>query len=212
MPCERDSSAPRVIALVMAAGLSRRFGTDKRRALLADGRTLLQATLAVAQSNFDATWVILRQQDDPWELGIDSNIHVLHAPAGDIGLGTSLGVAFSVFSVHATLPDLSRAQTSAEAAAVLLGDMPWVSPNTCRQLIDHAHAERIVLPRYQEPRHQGRPGHPVLFGRSFWTTLGLLRGDTGARDVLKQHASECRFLEVDDPGIHRDVDNPLDLS
>nr|WP_298412066.1 nucleotidyltransferase family protein [uncultured Halomonas sp.] len=204
MPCKGGSSKPRVVALVMAAGLSRRFGSDKRHARLANGRPLLQATLDLAKTNFEATWVVLRQQDNPGELGLDPDINVLHAPGSDIGLGTSLGAAFSALQTQVNARD-------ADAAAVMLGDMPWVSPHTCRTLIDHAHAECIVLPRHQEPRYKGRPGHPVLFGRAFWPTLGLLSGDTGAREVVKQHASACMVVEVDDPGIHRDVDTPMGL-
>nr|WP_299243538.1 nucleotidyltransferase family protein [uncultured Halomonas sp.] len=204
MPCEEGRSKPRVVALVMAAGLSRRFGSDKRRARLPNGRTLLQATLALAKANFETTWVVLRQQDDPDKLDIESDVHVLHAPSDDIGLGTSLGAAFSALQTQIDASD-------ADAAAVMLGDMPWVSPHTCRTLIDHAHAERIVLPRQQGPHHKGRPGHPVLFGQAFWPTLGLLSGDAGAREVLRQHASMCTFVDVDDPGIHRDVDTPMEL-
>nr|WP_298378881.1 nucleotidyltransferase family protein [uncultured Halomonas sp.] len=205
MPCKKGSDKPRVIALVMAAGLSRRFGSDKRRARLRNGRSLLQATLALAKANFEATWVVLRQQDNLEELGLDPLVRVLHAPDSDIGLGTSLGAAFSVLQTQVSARD-------ADAAAVMLGDMPWVSPHTCRTLINHAHAERILLPRHQEPRYKGRSGHPVLFGRTFWPELSLLSGDTGAREILKQHASSCRVVEVDDPGIHRDVDVPLDLN
>ncbi|WP_227367465.1 NTP transferase domain-containing protein [Halomonas sp. M20] len=199
MSCKENFGKPRVIALVMGAGLSRRFGSDKRRARLANGRPLLQATLELARTNFDATWVVLRQQDDSGELGLDPAVDVLHAPGSDIGLGTSLGAAFSAL--------LTQASTrNADAAAVMLGDMPWVTPNTCRTLIDHAHAERIAM-----PRHEGRLGHPVLFGQAYWPMLSLLKGDTGAREVLKQHASACTVVEVHDSGIHRDVDIPMDL-
>ncbi|SHF35626.1 molybdenum cofactor cytidylyltransferase [Modicisalibacter ilicicola DSM 19980] len=197
MPCEPTRDDRRVIALVMAAGRSRRFGTDKRRARMADGRSLLHATLALAKGSFADTWVVVGDRDDTTELGIDSDIHALHAPGDDIGLGTSLGIAFSELRVNAP---------RALAAAVMLGDMPWVSPDTCRRLIAQAQSERIVL-----PRHQGRTGHPILFGRVFWPTLARLHGDRGARDLLRQWGTCWKVVEVSDPGIHRDVDVPSDL-
>ena len=92
------------------------------------------------------------------------------------------------------------------AAAVMLGDMPWVSPTTCRRLAALADAEHIL-----RPRHRGRAGHPVVFGRDFWASLRGLSGERGARAVLDAHAAARRSMNVDDPGIHRDVDVPGDL-
>lgn len=195
MPCNR-----RVVALVMAAGLSRRFGSDKRRARLTDGRSLLQATLAQARAGFDTPWVVLRESDVPAELGIADTIPVVHAPADDSGLGTSLAAAFRELEAR------REKNIAAIAAAVMLGDMPWVSPATCRRLMEHAHPEHIL-----RPRHGGQLGHPVVFGRAFWPRLSRLSGDQGARQVVKENASACEWIDVDDPGVLRDVDVPKDL-
>ena len=94
----------------------------------------------------------------------------------------------------------------ATAVAVMLGDMPWIQPATCQALGHAASASRIV-----RPRHTGQAGHPVLFGRQFWPELAHLRGDRGAREVLKTHADSCDFIDVDDPGIVLDIDVPADL-
>lgn len=192
---------PTVVALVMAAGLSRRFGSDKRRAVLADGRSLLQTSLALAQASFSATWLVLRQDDSPKELGIADTVNVIHAPADSLGLGTSLARAFQIL-------ERSRSEKwDPIAAAVLLGDMPWVSPTTCRRLAERAHSKRIL-----HPRHAGRGGHPVVFGRAFWPELACLHGDRGASGVVRRHAFACHAIDVDDPGIFSDVDVPEALT
>ncbi|PVR71803.1 CTP--molybdopterin cytidylyltransferase, partial [Salmonella enterica subsp. enterica serovar Cerro] len=41
-----ERPAQKVAALMLAAGYSRRFGADKRRLQLGDGRSLLSASLA----------------------------------------------------------------------------------------------------------------------------------------------------------------------
>ncbi|MCG7601541.1 nucleotidyltransferase family protein [Halomonas sp. McH1-25] len=187
----------RVIALVLAAGHSRRFGTDKRRARLDDGRPLLAATLGLAMRCFEEVWVVLRQSEQPAELGIDPDCTVVQAPGDAIGLGTSLGAGARA---------LIEAQVNATAVAVMLGDMPWIQPATCQALKERASPERIV-----RPRHAGQPGHPVLFGCDFWPDMARLRGDRGARDVLSAHAAACRYIDVDDPGILLDIDVPADL-
>lgn len=194
MPCNG-----KVMALVMAAGLSRRFGGDKRCTRLAEGRSLLQATIALAQASFDETWVVLRNEDAPVELGLADTENVIRAPVNDIGLGTSLAAAYQTLKA-------SQEEKNVIAAAVMLADMPWVAPATCRRLAEQAHPERIL-----RPRHAGQLGHPVIFGRAFWPELGQLSGDQGARYVVKRNASACKIIDVDDPGILLDVDTPADL-
>lgn len=189
--------SPEVIAVVLAAGYSRRFGADKRRATLTDGRPLLRATLELARQGFAETWVVLRESEDAAGLDIPDVARVLRAPAAPGGLGDSLAAAFHRLGE----------ETDAMAAAVMLGDMPWVLSTTCQDLAARAHPECIV-----RPRHAGRIGHPVVFGRAFWPRLGRLSGERGARDIVSEHPGACRFVDVDDPGIHRDVDVPSDVA
>jgi len=56
-----EGGAVSVIALVLAAGSSTRFGSDKRRATLADGRSLLAHSVARARAVFDEVRVVLRE-------------------------------------------------------------------------------------------------------------------------------------------------------
>lgn len=187
-----------VIALVMAAGKSRRFGTDKRQVQLTCGHTLLQTTLALAQQNFSETWAMIGAVDDPKQLKIPSSVRLLQAPPEDIGLGTSLGAAFRALLVQ---------RPQATAAAILLADMPWVSMQTCQSLIQASHPMRIVRPRFKS-----RAGHPVVFGRSFWPQLAELKGEEGARKVICANPTTCDCIDLNDPGVHRDIDVPDDLN
>lgn len=62
--------AHHVVALVMAAGYSRRYGdADKRQARLADGRTLLATTVARIEQAFLQVRVAIREEDDALQLG-----------------------------------------------------------------------------------------------------------------------------------------------
>jgi molybdenum cofactor cytidylyltransferase len=61
------------------------------------------------------------------------------------------------------------------------------------------------------PFHDGRRGHPVGFGAACFDALATLDGDAGARDVVAAHGDALVRLEVDDPGVLRDVDTAADL-
>lgn len=198
MFCKKpEISAQGVIALVMAAGKSRRFGSDKRQARMADGRSILQTTLAVARQNFTETLVVVRADDNLGALQLPDQIEVLRAPPSGIGLGVSLATAFRY---------LLNRKTQAVAAAVILADMPWVSGAICQRLAARADAERIVYPSFRSQQ-----GHPVIIGRNFWPALSGLQGDQGAQCLIRDNAARCDVLAVDSDTVLRDVDLPADL-
>ncbi|WP_339444626.1 nucleotidyltransferase family protein [Pseudomonas hunanensis] len=181
-----------VVALVLAAGSSVRFGSDKRRSLLADGRSLLVHSVESACAVFDDVRVVLREGERGVDLGLPARCRVVSSPDFTLGMGHSLAAGSA-----------SLADSEAQAVAILLGDMPWVASATLDLLAREASGSTIVL-----PCHAGRQGHPVLFGRDFWPALARLKGDEGARSVLKAHADRCVRLDVEDAGVLQDVDRP----
>ncbi|MEG9623757.1 MULTISPECIES: nucleotidyltransferase family protein [Pseudomonas] len=181
-----------VVALVLAAGRSVRFGSDKRRAPLDDGRSLLAHSVEQALAVFDEVRVVLREGEGMQELGLPAGCRVVPSPDAALGMGHSLAAGV------ASLQD-----GNAHAVAILLGDMPWILPDTLRRMAQAASASSILL-----PSHEGRQGHPVVFGRAFWPELMRLTGDEGARSVVRSHRDCCVLLEVDDAGVLRDVDTP----
>lgn len=190
-----NESAPHVIGLILAAGRSRRFADDKRRALLPDGRSMLHASIDTARESFNEVWVVLRSDDDAQALGIVPDVGIVHSEQADLGMGHSLASG-----IEALMP------SPAIAVAVLLADMPWLQTATLRSLVQLADPQRIAQPVYT-----GQRGHPVIIGRQFWPELLLLKGDQGAKTLLAANASACDLMATDDPGTVRDVDTPEQL-
>ncbi|WP_278618814.1 nucleotidyltransferase family protein [Ectopseudomonas oleovorans] len=185
-----------VAALMLAAGYSRRFGADKRRATLADGRSLLAASLALPCSMLEEVWLVLRPDESITELGLPANIKLVQHPLTAQGMGHSLAAG----------AERLLAESRADAVAIFLADMPAIRRDSLETLFAHASANAIVLPSYQ-----GKRGHPVLFGRAFWPQLAALSGDAGAKPVLQQHPEAVRIVELNDPGVLQDIDTPADL-
>jgi CTP:molybdopterin cytidylyltransferase MocA len=91
----------------------------------------------------------------------------------------------------------------ADARGVLftLVDHPNVRPETVAALVQQD--ARLAIPRYQ-----GRRGHPIYFSRELAAEFLALDPASTARAVRERHAAEIRYVEVDDPGILDDVDDP----
>jgi molybdenum cofactor cytidylyltransferase len=87
--------------------------------------------------------------------------------------------------------------------------MPAVSTDTFQKLagILTERPRAIVV-----PIHEGRDGHPVLFGARFFDDLLLLKGDAGGRSLIDANPDAVLRLAVDDPGILRDIDTQEDFT
>lgn len=189
--------ASHVVALIMAAGYSRRYGAaDKRQERLADGRTLLATTVARTEQAFTQVRVAIREEDDAFQLGLTKSTPLIRLRQAHLGLGASLAEAVAALDCDPLLQE-------AKAVAVLLGDMPRLQPETLRAL-----QQCITHDTLWRPCYHGQPGHPVLFGRDFWTALTRISGEAGAQSLLRQHVSHYRTYDVEDAGVVLDIDTP----
>jgi molybdenum cofactor cytidylyltransferase len=177
-------------ALVLAAGASRRFGSDKR-CFDVDGKPLLCHCLeALAQAGL-ATRVCVAGG----ETGLVGDLcaidcEVIECNDAALGMG-------------ATLAQGVAACEDWQQLLVVLADMAWVQADTYRALFAALKESPIVRPSYQ-----GSPGQPVGFSSRFFPELATLQGDVGGRQLLTQYAQLVHTLPVPDPGVLRDLDRP----
>jgi len=99
------------------------------------------------------------------------------------------------------------AQAQGDAILVLPGDMPFVSPDTVRAVI--AAYER--KPAIVSPRYRGKRGHPVALPSSLRDEIRAADPWATLHDVIHAHTDLRVDVDVDDPGVVRDVDRQEDL-
>jgi molybdenum cofactor cytidylyltransferase len=100
----------------------------------------------------------------------------------------------------------ARAAKGFDWLFIALADMPWVRAATLDTLateLAKAGPQAIV-----QPVHGNVAGHPVGFGHAHFAALGACTGDEGARAVVAANRSHLIALDVDDPGVLRDLDQP----
>ncbi|MDN0085433.1 nucleotidyltransferase family protein [Crenobacter sp. SG2305] len=179
--------------LLLAAGQARRFGADKRFALI-DGEPLLLIAARHLRAVLPDTLVVLREGDDALaELLTAEGIASTRCPQAALGMGHSLA--------HGV-----RQRPDADGWLIALADMPHLAESTLTRLAETLRHDVIIAPSLNGVR-----GHPVGFGRDYYEELIALSGDIGAKPLLQRHAARVTLLPVDDAGVLEDIDTPADL-
>ncbi|MBV0902766.1 nucleotidyltransferase family protein [Haloarcula salina] len=184
--------------VVLAAGDSSRYGDDNKLLASVDGAPLVRHVAeAACASGLDDAVVIVGHEAEAVGAALDGfSLSVRYNDDYAEGQSTSVrcGVAFA-------------RENGWDAAVFLLGDMPFVSPETVDRIVAAYRAGEgaIVV-----PRRDGQRGNPVLFDRRYFDALADVSGDRGGRDLI-ENEDGVRFLDVDDPGVRRDVDTEADL-
>lgn len=183
-----------IAAVVLAAGSGSRFGDTAKQLAELDGIPLLEHALRAVEAVPAIARIVV----------------VLGARAEEIRAGVDFGEAEVVVcegwaeGQAASLRCGIDAVADADAAVLTLGDMPRITPQVIARFADlaAAHGARARA----RAVYDGMPGHPVLLGRDHFEQIAALRGDVGAREVLKAigaHPIECSHLcsaaDVDTP-------------
>jgi molybdenum cofactor cytidylyltransferase len=195
-----NTAAPRrnpgsLFAIVLAAGESRRFGSQKQLVRIA-GRPLLHTAVTRA-SEVTGSAVIVVLGCGAAELGA----LLKHSP-GSIVINQEWreGLSSSIRAGIARLP------LTCAGAMLLLADQPLVSADDLRRLAGTWRKQ----PQYiAAALYSGTTGVPAIFPRSLFQALLQLRGDTGARSLLRRNTD--RVVRVPMPSAAIDIDTPEDL-
>ncbi|HLZ64930.1 MAG TPA: molybdopterin-binding/glycosyltransferase family 2 protein [Aliidongia sp.] len=197
---EAPPRRPRIAALVLAAGQSRRMGADNKLLIPLDGKPMVRHVVErVLASAARPVTIVLGHEGDA----------VRAALAGlDVGFALNPdyadGLSGSLKTGLAAVPD------GADGAIVCLGDMPDVSAELIDRLIAGFNPVegRAIL----APVRGGRRGNPVLWARRFFGELMALSGDTGAKHLIGNYGEFLTEIEAVDDGVLIDLDTPEALA
>ena len=195
-----EEKAFRVSAVLLAAGAGRRFGDGGKLLAPHGAGRLIDGALRLALAAPVAEVVLVtgaRGQDvadHAAALTRDPRLRVVEAADWADGLSASLRAGIG-------------AVAGADAALVLLGDMPRVPVAVLAPLLA---AVRGGAPA-AAPVFRGLRGHPVAFSAALFPQLLALTGDQGAGRLLAGLGEGLTLVEAPDDGVLYDVDTPGDL-
>lgn len=186
----------KLAALILAAGASSRMGSPK-------------ALLPLAGETFAERLARLFR-----EAGCAPVILVLGHDAEAVRRGLAVEVADAVV----VNPDYARGQLSSLQSG--LSAVPDDADGFLFTPVDHAGVRpstvSAIVRRFTGrsggllviPQSGGRRGHPVCCARELIPEFLSLAAGATARDVVHRHLDRTARVEVNDPGIHEDADDP----
>ncbi|HEY8823954.1 MAG TPA: nucleotidyltransferase family protein [Candidatus Limnocylindria bacterium] len=189
----------RAVAVVTAAGSAERFGGKKLLTPI-DGEPLLDHTIDALLDGGVAEVIVVVGKDARAELERDVNamldprVRAVENPNPARGMFSSIqeGVA----------------QAQGDAILIMPGDMPFVSPETVRAVIAAYEKKPAII----SPRYRGKRGHPVALPAFLRDEIRAAAPGATLHDVIHAHSDIRIDVDVEDPGINRDIDKPEDLT
>jgi molybdenum cofactor cytidylyltransferase len=196
----RPKAMPKVAAVILAAGQSRRMGRTNKLLADVDGLPMVRRVAEnVLATSARPVIVVTGHQADKVKAALDGlDLRLVHNPDYAEGLSTSLRAG------------LEALPPAVDGALVCLADMPLVGARHLERLFaafDPLEGRAICVP----VRH-GKRGNPVLWAAPFFAQMMQVAGDVGARHLIGENAEVVCEVEMADDGTLADIDTPAALA
>lgn len=185
--------APRLAALLLAAGASRRMGTCKQLLPVGDQPAITHCLTTILAAGVQEVVVVIGANGDAVAAAVG------HLPVRIVRNRDAAGdMADSVRTGLAAL------DWENSGVMICLADQPLVGRGTFQQLL-RLHAacpDEILIPVFA-----GKRGHPTIFPRRL---LQQFRPGMTLRDVVQGNPRQVRLIDIPDPWVTLDMDTPAD--
>ena len=186
--------------VILAAGESTRFGKPKQLLKL-NNKCLIEWVLdAAVGSRLKKIVLVLGHKHQEILAALvkkarQSNLEVVINTDYKNGQSTSLQAG------------LSKIRDSFPSIMFLLGDQPMLDSETIDTLLEQfwSSDKDICVPVIE-----GKRGNPVILSQKFYGRLAAIKGDIGARNIIRDHPDHVKEIEIDNPLCFVDIDTQSD--
>ena len=187
-----------ISSILLAAGQSKRMQCENKLTKDVKGIPLIKRALNnILKSQVNEIIIVLGYQQKT----IEKLIHKKSKIKFVFNSNFESGMASSIKK------GIENLSNKSDAFFISLGDMPSINYETYNLLIKSKENKKAIIPMFK-----GQKGNPVLFPKSFEEKLSSIQGDYGAKKILEINKREVLNLEINDPGIIKDLDIPKDFN
>ena len=179
-----------IMGIVMASGFSRRMKRDKLL-LDIDGSTIIEKVLIACKvSKLDDIIIIYRKKEIK-EISDRYNIKSVYNENASNGQSESVKLG------------LRNIDDDIEGVMFIVGDQPYLDPNTIDDLIIEFRKEKdkIIVPIYGDKK-----GNPVIFPTSLKEEFFNIDGDVGGKIIINKFIDKVKFINIKNYKAGIDID------
>jgi molybdenum cofactor cytidylyltransferase len=183
---------PKISAILLGAGESKRMGIDKLSLSWGKKTVFTHCFETLLRSEVQEVIVVLGIRNK----GIN---HLFRGQKVKVFLnpyykrGMSVSIKKGIRGIH----------PRCDGILIALGDQPFLKTRTINALIHAFDQGRggIIVPSFR-----GRRGNPVIFHRRYKKELLNLRGDVGGRSIVERYPKDVQVVPVKSIGVVKDID------
>jgi len=187
----------KIVAIVLAAGLSSRFGVENKLLHEIDGRPIITTVLeALIDSKVAEIIVVTGHEKNAVcaALPVSPKIRVIQNLFYALGMSTSISKGIASLGMDTN------------ASMICLADMPYLTCEDYDLMINSfgevSDSQAIMMPIYNL-----KNGHPVVFDKHYFASLrNLPVSDTGAYKVVNANSEHVHYVQLDHDRILKDID------
>jgi len=184
-----------IVGILLAAGRSTRFGSDKLLHRLPEGSPMAVMAARSLLGACDRLIAVVRPGSEELAGLLDAiGCEILVCTLADAGMGQSLAAGV-------------EASSNAHGWVVALADMPYILPGTHQAVVEQLRSGFSLV----ATEYRGHRGHPVGFSSAWFDHLVTLVGDKGGKNILDSHVDKLHLCSLEDQGVLRDIDRFNDL-
>ncbi len=198
------SSKKPTAGIILAAGISKRFGTSKQLLRLSKGYMIEYVIRACLASELDKVYVILghHRKEILKALFENKNSYKNNRLETLINRQYRQGLSSSIRA------SLTSIKSKFGSVMFLLGDQPLVDSILINLMLKQYYRsdKNICVPVYK-----GKRGNPTIFSSEYFSLLEKVKGDSGGKDIITANPDDILKIETDSPACTFDIDAPSDL-
>ena len=183
------------VGILLAAGQSQRFGSNKLLHLIMDNNLMLLVTAEKLVSVLPNSIAVINHDLASYTTELEQlGLRVVINEQANRGMGSSIACGID-------------ASQDATGWLLTLADMPYIKTETMMQLANRIKdGADMVAPIFEQQR-----GHPVGFKQQYKDELIALNDDVGARHILTKYQGQLELVPTNDTGVITDIDKVSDV-
>jgi len=189
-----------ITAILLAAGQSKRLKNENKLTKLFKGKPLINHILySLIKSKVNKIIIVLGFEHLKIKTKLLKNKKINFV----VNKNYKKGMSSSIKTGLKKLPKNSK------GFLIVLGDMPNITKTTINKIclsITRSDKE-IILPKFKN-----RTGNPIGFKHSMIKNIYKIKGDRGAKNIIKKNNKKIKFLNINSKSILTNLNTKRDFS